>query len=39
MLSAEIRVHYSSHLSIRMKMNVSDEVVTEVLTQLQKNNK
>ena len=39
MLSAEIRVHYSFHLFTKTEINVSDEVVTEILTQLQKHNK
>ena len=38
-LSDAIWVHYSSYAEIRMKTDISDEVVTRVLTQLQKNEK
>ena len=38
-LSDTIWVHYSSYAEIRMKTDISDEVVARVLTQLQKNEK
>ena len=39
MLLDAVWVHYSLYSEIRMKTDVSDEVVAEILTQLQKNRK
>ena len=39
MLSDAVQVHYSPYSKTRVETDVSDEVIAEILTQLQKNKK